>query len=190
MDAPAPLQSQGNVHFRLDRRLPRWPQECVVCGKACVESWEVRCSAAQDRNKNFLNWNRSRRSFPVPVHMSEGDCLAKLKHPIPFGVLAAMFLLCAGAGLIACYFVVPKPAGWIFAFLFGGIVAGLLLALPVTDAYPDYASFLEVNSIDYTASFRRIPFAQKFAELNRDIVVPWQGIPGDVSINIVARHDD
>ena len=188
MEQPDPLELGGNVHFRMTGHLPKWPQECVVCGRPCVETYEVRSQVTPHRGQPLFE--RGIRTFLVPLHSNDADCLGKFRHPQPLGVILGAVVLAAAMGLVATTFVRPELAARIFVFCLGTVIGLLPIWMLVLDRYPPYASIWESGGVDYTVGFRREPFARKFAELNHDIIQPWQKPKGDISINIFPRKQD
>lgn len=182
------LLDSGTVPFKMTGHLPKWPQECVVCGQSCVETHELRSRVPSRRNQSLFA--RGTRSFSVPVHVSEGDCLAKLKRPIPLLVIGGELVLAAVVGGIASTFVRPEPAARIFVFCVGTIMAIFPIWMVVLDRYPPYVEIWENSGVDYSAGFRRQSFARKFAELNQDIVSDAHAPDWDVSINVLPKRDE
>lgn len=188
VEQPDPLEFEGNVHFRMLGHLPKWPQECVVCGRPCVETYEVRSQVTPRRGQP--PFERGIRTFPVPLHTHDADCLGKFRHPQPLGIILSVVVLAAAIGVVASTFVRPEWPARIFVFCVGTVMALFPIWMFVLDRYPPYAGIWESGGVDYTVGFRRESFARKFAELNRDIIQPWHRLKGDISINIFPRKQD
>lgn len=188
MEQPDPLESEGNVHFRMTGHLPKWPQECVVCGRYCVETHEVRSQATPRRGQPLFE--RGIRTFQVPLHANDPGCLGKLRHPQPLGIILSVVVLAAALGVFASTFVRPEWPARIFVFCVVTVMAVFPIWMLVLDRYPPFVSIWESGGVDYTVGFRRESFARKFADLNRDIIQPWHRPKGDISINVFPRKQD
>ncbi len=188
MEQQDPLELDGDVHFKMTKHLPRWPQECVVCGQLCMETYEVRSQASPRPGQP--PFERGIRTFPVPVHTNNADCLRKLRRPQPLSIILGTAALAAAVGLGASTFVRPELPARIFVFCVGTIMAFFPIWMLVLDRYPPYVSIWESNGVDYGVGFRHESFARKFVELNQDIVQPWHRLKGDISINVFPKKED
>src|SRR5690242_18766493 len=83
----------GGVAFKAEGTVPKWPEDCVVCGRYCAETAEF-YSRRTVRLANF-QWTVKSRSFMVPVHQTGKSCLSRLRNPVP----AWVWLLGAVAAL-------------------------------------------------------------------------------------------
>lgn len=188
MEQPDLLEWEGNVHFRMTGHLPKWPQECVVCGRPCLETFEVRSQVTAHRGQPLFE--RGTRTFPVPLHANNADCISKFRHPQPLGIILSAVVLAAVVGFAASTFVRPDLPARIFVFCVGTIMALVPVWMLVLDRYPPYASIWESGGVDYTVGFRHESLARKFADLNREIIQSWHRPKGDISVNIFPRKQD
>lgn len=178
------LVVNGNVRFTVTQHGPRWPRQCVVCGETCVETRELDSTA--EKNKGYqLYWTvKGARSFEVPVHVTAGDCYRKLIHPMPLWAQAAWVLIGLSGGALMGAIARPDWNDRIGAFVIFGSIALLLAWASVGAAFQPGLEIQDLGALGYVASFKDEAYAQRFAELNRDVVQPWHRIPWDISINL------
>lgn len=181
------LEGQGSVRFRVAGHGPQWPEVCVVCGQACGEYREL-YSTAEVGSGRSSRTVRGIRSFQVPVHATAKDCYRKLLHPAPLWALAIPFLTGAGGGAVMAAIAKPDWGSRIGAFLAFGGIAFFLGYVPRVFMFRPALAFRELGGVDYIADFQDETYAKRFAELNRDVVQPWQAIPWDISINLFPKR--
>lgn len=180
------LEVNGTVRFRVTGHIPRWPQQCVICGETCVETCELDSTA--ERNLGYkLYWTvKGARSFEVPVHVTTRDCYRKLNHPMPLWGQAAWVLVGLLGGAFMGALARPDWNDRIGAFIIFGCIALLIARVIVGSAFQRGLVIQDLGTLGYVASFKDDAYAQRFAELNRDMVEPWHRIPWDISINLFA----
>ncbi len=183
-----PLESDGNVRFKMSGHLPRWPQECVVCSQYCAETREV-YSRVEPQNRYSFG-GRGIRSFPVPLHVSNPDCMHRFRFLAPASVYLLLLSIMLGVGWVASTFARPGWPAHLFVFSFAAIVAGLIAVLPLSDRYQPYVLIFEYLDGEYTVGFKYEAYARKFVELNRDIVLPFDRLKWDVSINVLPKDPE
>lgn len=179
-----PLVVNGNVRFCVSGRGPRWPQQCVVCGETCVETREL-ASTAEKNIGNRLYWTvKGARSFEVPVHVTARDCYRKLIHPMPLWAHVAWVLIGLSGGALMGAVARPDWNDRVGAFVIFGGIALLLARVIVGAGFQLSLAIQDLGALGYVASFKDETYAQRFAELNRDVAQPWHRIPWDISINL------
>jgi hypothetical protein len=175
------LVTEGSVMFRAVK-LPQWPPICVVCGLACSEATEFYSVVKVYVGTRFAHDVRGTRSFQVPVHATVKDCRAKLLHPRPLWVYFAAVLF--GLAVGACMGFIAKP-DWndrMGAFTIFGAIAGIVGWGAALIVFQPALEIRELGGADYLAGFKDQSYAQRFAELNRDIVRSIQRPSWDIDI--------
>ncbi|HEY3858902.1 MAG TPA: hypothetical protein VGM47_04745 [Gammaproteobacteria bacterium] len=181
MQADDSLATDGSVMFRAVK-LPQWPPTCVVCGQACSEVTELYSVVEVDVGTRLAHDIRGIRSFQVPVHATVKDCRVKLLHPRPFRAYFAPVLF--GLAVGACMGFIAKP-DWndrMGAFTIFGVLAGFIAWGAVQIIIRPALEIRELGGADYLAGFKDQSYAQRFAELNRDIIIPIQRPSWDIDI--------
>ena len=158
----------GGVAFKVEAEPPKWPEDCVVCGRYCAETAEF-FSRRTVRFANF-QWTVKSRSFMVPVHQTGKSCLSRLQNPVPawvwfMGAVAAL----SGGGFMS-YMAHPIPSDRLGAFIVFGAVAFCLALLPIIYSFPASLAINEGSEGRYYASFKDKDYARRFAALNPELV--------------------
>lgn len=154
----------GGVSFQIKSELPKWPESCVVCGKYCVET----CEFPSRRGVTYgrFRWTaRGLRSFMVPVHKTQGPCLARLRQPIPVWGWFIPLMAGLGGGVYMSHLALPPDRLVVFC-VFGAIFAAVAL-VPLIFMFPTPLEILEGPDGGYFASFKDAQYARRFAALNR-----------------------
>lgn len=159
------------VTFLVRGAAPKWPEECVACGKYCAETSEF----YSRRTVRFMNlqWTVKSRSFRVPVHQTGRSCLVLLKQPVlPWVWLMAM-LAALGVGSLMSYLAHPISADRVGAFIVFGSLGFCLALPPVIFSFPPFLEIDERQYGSYYASFKDKGYAQRFSALNPQLVQFW-----------------
>ena len=178
------LVVNGNVRFTVAQHSPRWPQQCVVCGETCAETRELASTAEKNKGYQIFWTVKGARSFEVPVHVTAMDCYRKLIHPMPLWAQAAWVLIGLSGGALMGAVTRPDWSDRIGAFVIFGGIALLLARVFVGAGFQPDLEIQDLGALGYVASFKDEAYAQRFAELNRDVAQPWHRIPWDISINL------
>lgn len=160
--------SGAGITFRVRDEAPKWPEECLVCGKNCAETADF----YSVRTVRFMNiqWTVKSRSFRVPVHQTGASCLARLRNPVPPWVWLMAILAALGAGGFMSYLAHPISADRVGAFIVFGSLGFCLALLPVIFSFPAALAISEGQDGWYYASFEDKCYAQRFAALNPQLV--------------------
>ncbi|HEY4128786.1 MAG TPA: hypothetical protein VGN70_12115 [Gammaproteobacteria bacterium] len=182
MQNDADLAAEGSVMFSVAARLPQWPPNCVVCGQACSETAELWSVAEADAGTRFAHDIRGIRSFQVPVHATVKDCRAKLLRPMPLWARLAYVLFGSAVGAYMGYIAKPDWGDRMAAFTIFGALAGSVGWGVAKIGLSPALAIRELGGADYIADFRDQAHAQRFAELNRDMVMPIRRPSWDIDI--------
>ncbi len=165
--------AQGSVRFKVAGKMPQWPLQCVVCGAYCAETEELWSKALEPNGGRGERVVHGDLRFAIPLHVSGDVCYPKFLWPIPYRVLLAGALLSVAFGGIMLALIRPVPDNRWAIFAIFTILAAVAATVTVKVRFPPYLAIWQKDASEYTASFRDASQAQKFAELNRDIVMPW-----------------
>lgn len=156
--------SGGGAMFLVRDEPPKWPEECVVCGKYCAETAEF----FSRRTLRFgnLQWTVKSRSFMVPVHLTGKSCLPRLRNPVPLWVWLVATLAALAAGGFMSHMAHPVAADRLGAFIVFGAVAFCLALVPVMFSYSPSLQINEGQDGWYYAGFKDKDYARRFAALN------------------------
>ena len=188
MSSEGDLVTAGNVLFSVASGLPRWPELCVVCGKACVETYELYSIVEVGAGTRLAHDVRGTRSFQVPVHATVKDCRSKLLQPKPFWAYLPPLLFGLAVGAFMGYIAKPDWGSRMGAFTIFGAIAAFVGWVPMLIIFDSALEIHELGGADCVAGFKDQAYAQRFAELNRGIVRPITRPSWDISINIFPKR--
>lgn len=158
----------GGVAFTAEGVVPKWPENCVVCGKYCAETAKF-YSRRTVRFANF-QWTVKSRSFLVPVHKTQGTCLDRLRSPVPAWIWLMAASVALGAGGFMSYIAHPIPSDRLGAFIVFGAVGFCVTLLPIIYSFPPSLEINDGSEGCYYANFKDKDYARRFAALNPELV--------------------
>jgi hypothetical protein len=167
------LIEQGNVPFRVLKRHPQWPQQCVVCSLPCAESVQldsVTKQKAYSKGGKGYTVVKGLQSFQVPVHMNNAGCLTKLRRPSPLWTKVLATVASVSVGAILIWIVKPSSAKLMIDMIMLAFGVWVVAMFSINALYPPYLTIWEEIGADYNAVFSDKAYARKFADMNRDIL--------------------
>lgn len=185
MNDPTRSNYYGKVLIKPSMMAPKWPQTCLVCNSPCSETSSLRSYiktpfavistiGADGNSKPDGLELKLGRKFTVPVH---AQCKRALLHPEP------IWSILAGIGLIALAaysgYVVARPGlstqmpmavlSGAFGLLLYRVIASIKFRSPL--------KIIDFNPGDNVPAcelrFTNAEYADKFVDLNNDLVMPW-----------------
>ncbi|HEY3858904.1 MAG TPA: hypothetical protein VGM47_04755 [Gammaproteobacteria bacterium] len=165
LDSLAEVHLMGSgVTFRGAQ--PKWPSICIVCGRYCAETWEV-ISLIQVGQGRYSYFKKGPHDFLVPVHRTGGDCLARLRRPVPIWA----WLIVISVALIYGAALSHNPRAntldhW-GMFILMTSMAFTIAIFPLIIAYPGYVRLRDLGGGYFQAEFKSVDYARQFVSLNR-----------------------
>lgn len=173
MERSARLVADGAVRFGVATKMPQWPTQCVVCGGYCAETielWSKKLEAAGGRGEVVKDGDLR---FAIPLHVKGDVCHSKFIRPITVKAILTAVLISAAFGGLMVAVIRPEPANRWAIFAIFSILAAVAATVTIKVRFPAYLAIWQEDYSEFTAYFRNGSLAQEFAELNRDIVRPW-----------------